>query len=387
MKKICIIAEDYPTKGKPSFPFVQELAFCMSNEGFECTIIAPQSLSKCLVRHESIRKLKGFEKNPEGKQITIYRPLIITFSNTTLKCFNKIACFLFERAIARTFKKLHDIGTVYCYFWHIGLMAAHVLRKSKAQLVVQASECEITVTEPYLRTDLLQRVNGVDCASRKNYDESIEHGLIMQNCQTTIIPNGFREDEFYVMDQAQAREELGFDPKIFIVAFVGGFEDRKGTRRLSDAIDRFPDVYSIFIGKGNEPPTCKNILFQGAVDHNSVCTYLNSADIFVLPTNAEGCCNAIIEAVACGLPVVSSNKSFNNEILDDSYSIRINEGSVDEIAEAIRILKDDCELRQRMSEHAAKASAKFRISSRAQAIASFILGRIPEFNSWRNVNC
>ena len=374
MKKICIIAEDYPSKGKPMFPFVQQLAFCLSNEGIECTVIAPQSVTKCLVRHEKIRKLKSIDINPEGKQITVYRPLIITFSTTTSKWLSKLACIFFERAVARTFKKLKDIGTVYCYFWHIGLIAASALRKSKAQLIVQASECEIFVNETYLHQDFLQRVNGVVCASRKNYDESTEHGLITPGCRTAIIPNGFREDEFHVMDRAAARQELGIDPSAFIVAFVGGFEDRKGTRRLSSAIDRFPDVYSIFIGKGNEPPTCRNILFQGTVDHTRVCTYLNCADIFVLPTNAEGCCNAIIEAVACGLPVVSSNKSFNDEILDESYSIRIDEDSVDEIEEAIRLLKDDCELRHRMSEQAAKASTQFKISRRAQAIAGFIFG-------------
>lgn len=374
MNKICIIAEDYPTKGKPSFPFVQELAFCLSNEGFECTVIAPQSLSKCLIRREKIRKLRSLDVNPEGKQIIVYRPLIITFSDTKLKWLNNLAGFFFEKAIVRTFRKLKDIGTVYCYFWHIGLIAARAFQKNKVQLVVQASECEISVNKAYLNEDILQRVNGVVCASQKNYDESVEQGLITQKSKTAIIPNGFREDEFYVMDQAQARKKLGIDLSAFIVIFVGGFEERKGTRRLSNAINRFSDVYSIFIGKGNEPPTCKRILFQGVVDHNCLCTYLNSADIFALPTNAEGCCNAIIEAVACGLPVVSSNKSFNNEILDDSYSIRINEGNVDEIAEAIHRLKNDSELRRKMSEYAAKASEQFKINRRAQAIAGFILG-------------
>ena len=386
VRKICIIAEDYPSEGKPNFPFVQQLAFCLSNEKFECVIIAPQSVSKCLVRCEKPNKLLSFDKNPEGKQIKVYRPLTITFSNATSKWLNKLSCLFYEHAIARTLRKLKDIETVYCYFWHVGLIAAHVLQNSKVQLVIQASECSISVTEPYLRQDILQRVNGVVCASRKNYEESIEHGLIVSDCRTAIIPNGFREDEFYVMDQLQAREKLGFDPSAFIVAFVGDFNERKGSQRLSSAIDRFPDVYSIFIGNGNEPPMCRNILFQGTVEHNRLCTYLNSADVFVLPTNAEGCCNAIIEAIACGLPVVSSNKSFNNEILDEEDSIRIHEDSVDEIAEAIRLLKDDRDLRQRMSEHAVEVSSKFRIKRRAQSIASFILGEDPDPDLRRNDN-
>ena len=372
MKKICIIAEDYPSEGRPSFPFVQQLAYCLSNEGFDCSIIAPQSLSKSLVRREKPNKTKSIDINPEGKRITVFRPYILTFSNTKIKWLNTLSDFLFENAIARTLRKVKSVETIYCYFWHIGLITARVLSNKKAKLIVQASECSISLNESYLTHENLQRVNGVVCASGKNYEESIEHGLIMQDCQVAIIPNGFREDEFYVMDQVQARKSLGFDLSSFIIAFVGDFNERKGSQRLSEAIDRFSDVYSIFIGKGNEPPTCKNILFQGTVAHNQLCTYLNSADIFVLPTNAEGCCNAIIEAVACGLPVVSSNKSFNNEILNDSYSIRINEGNVNEIAEAISILKDNQELRKTMRENAAAASAQFKITRRAQSIADFI---------------
>ena len=79
MKKICIIAEDYPSEGRPSFPFVQQLAYCLSNEGFDCSIIAPQSLSKSLVRREKPNKTKSIDINPEGKRPTVFRPYILTF--------------------------------------------------------------------------------------------------------------------------------------------------------------------------------------------------------------------------------------------------------------------------------------------------------------------
>ena len=370
--RICIIAEDYPSENNPSFPFVQQLAYSLSNEGIECSIIAPQSISKSIVRNENIRKKYSIDVTPEKRLIYVYRPYVMTFSNTKNVFLNKLANYLYEVAIARTMKKIGDIDAVYCYFWHIGLITANAIKKDNIRIYVQASECSISIVESYKKYELINRIDGVVCASRKNYEESVYSGLIKPNSNTVIIPNGFREDEFYVMDKNKARDSLGIDKSIFIVAFVGDFNDRKGSRRLSNALDNYTDVYSIFIGKGNLEPDCNNILFKGTVSHNELVKYLNCADIFVLPTKAEGCCNAIIEAIACGLPVVSSNKSFNDEILDDSYSIRIDENNVEQITRAIGVLKNDLLLRKKMSENAANESQKFRITKRAEAITRFI---------------
>lgn len=108
------------------------------------------------------------------------------------------------------------------------------------------------------------------------------------------------------------------------MAFVGHFNERKGSLRLSEALKEIKDIKSIFIGRGPEVPDCPGILYCGSVKHNKVPEYLNASDVFVLPTLTEGCCNAIIEAMARGLPIVSSNLTCNDGILNESNSIRIN---------------------------------------------------------------
>ena len=126
-------------------------------------------------------------------------------------------------------------------------------------------------------------------------------------------------------------------------------------------------MYSIFVGKGSMPPTCKNILFADVVPHDRIVSLLNCADVFVLPTEAEGCCDAIIEAVACGLPVISSNKKFNDEIIDQS---------TDEIYDAIKVLKNDSTKRFALSKGALNKSVQLTIERRAFLIKQYIINNI-----------
>ena len=174
------------------------------------------------------------------------------------------------------------------------------------------------------------------------------------------------------MDKEKARESLTLPKEDFIVAFVGHFIERKGSKRVAKAINNLENVKSLFIGRGPEEPECEGILYKGIVPHEELYKYLNSADVFVLPTLAEGCCNAIIEAMACGLPIISSDLSFNDDILDEGCSIRINPKSIAEITNAVSILKNNTEQREKMSVQARKKAAEFTIEKRAENIVKFM---------------
>ena len=107
------------------------------------------------------------------------------------------------------------------------------------------------------------------------------------------------------------------------------------------------------------------------MEHNEIPVLLNAVDVFVLPTLAEGSCNAIVEAMACGLPVVSSDLPFNDDVLNSKNSIRINPLSIEEIRQAINILKDE-KKRDELAINALETAKELSIDMRARKILDFI---------------
>ena len=94
--------------------------------------------------------------------------------------------------------------------------------------------------------------------------------------------------------------------------------------------------------------------------------------IFLLPTLKEGCCNAIVEALACGVPVVSSNRSFNEDILNVYNSILVDPENVDDIANAIARFKDDKEYYGKTKKYLLANANGYSITERAKRIVDFI---------------
>jgi glycosyltransferase involved in cell wall biosynthesis len=121
-------------------------------------------------------------------------------------------------------------------------------------------------------------------------------------------------------------------------------------------------------------------LFKGALPHEDIPTYLNAADVFVLPTLAEGCSNAIVEAMACGLPIISSNLPFNWDLLNAENAILVDPMSVEQIATGIEKLLNHPALQQQMSLSALATVKDLTIEKRVRSILQFFQQCEPRIN-------
>ena len=258
------------------------------------------------------------------------------------------------------------------------MIAWHYVHKHKKPLFVATGESTIS---PHLQKprflfswDKFKKdTNGIICVSTKNYKESVSLGYADET-KCIVLPNGCNLNMFKPLGKDNCRKELGFSKDAFIVITVGEFSERKGQERVIKAIDSLasPHIFSIFIGKGNTLSKRDYILYQGQVAHNTLPLYLNASDVFVLPTKKEGCCNAIVEALACGLPVISSDSLFNKDILNNNNSILVNPEDVEGLSDAIRKIKSDSSMAISLSKGALMTASELSITKRAQRIISFI---------------
>lgn len=381
--KICVVSQGFPYPDVPFFTFVGELCKEMAAQGEEITVVAPQSIFKPILRNEPKIPFRYEIKIQGGKNIVVYTPKV--FSVGTLPIIGKrINNFFAQRAYTETIKKyVGDVDVFYGHFFFQGYHALPEAMRRGKPIIVASGETNVTYRKEYTSyfKDYLNQLKGIIFVSTKNKEEAIKYGLTDgSNC--VVLPNSVDEKCFHQLDKNVCRKELGYSEDDFIVAFVGYFTHRKGSRRVADAITMLNDeqIKSIFIGKNTEgeevEPNCDGILFKGSMDHDKIPTYLGAADVFVLPTRAEGCPNAVVEALACGLPVISSDRKFNYDVLDKTNSVLVDPDDVEAISKAINKLKNDVLLRESLVQGALKKAKDLTITERARKIIAFIKQQI-----------
>lgn len=383
IKRICVIADAYPTENTPRNPFIEQLVIAFTSLGIECTVINPVSITNSMI-HKNELNPKKWSKNTKYGSIKIYSPRYITLSSKKLGLINT-NLFNLKLFQASCLKVLEEIGTDFDAVYGHFLSPAGITANKISQLYnipaffAYGENTNYTIDRLGVEKtkSLLKNIKGVIAVSSANKENLISQNIIEEE-KIGVFPNSINHKLFYKRDKKKMREKYGFPNDAFIVAFVGRFIEIKGANRLSQAIEIVgtDKVKSIFIGFGNVRPNCEGILLEGKQNHENIPELLSAADIFVLPTLAEGCSNAVIEAMACGLPIVSSNRSFNDDILDESCSIRIDPTNINEIADAIQLLYEDQNLRERLANGSLKKAESLRIDIRAQNIIKFMEEKI-----------
>ncbi|MGB7594814.1 MAG: glycosyltransferase, partial [Erysipelotrichaceae bacterium] len=162
-------------------------------------------------------------------------------------------------------------------------------------------------------------------------------------------------------DNRSIRHELHLDPNDILLVYSGRVVMEKGIHYLLEAIRNMHDkqVKLLICGEGKDALKYQHefdaeilqemIFFLGR--RNDILAILSESDVFVFPTLHENLSNALLEAVAIGLPVVATKVGGNPEIiLDGENGFLVTPYSSDELGSAICKIVKDPSLRQSMGE-------------------------------------
>lgn len=144
-----------------------------------------------------------------------------------------------------------------------------------------------------------------------------------------VIPNGVDIDRFRPAEPAEragSRSELGIDELRTVAVFIGHEFERKGLPIAMDALATTPDVVLLVVGgtsamirkagaHARQAGVADRVVFAG--ERTDPLPLLWAADLLVLPSAYEANALVVLEAFACGLPVVSTRVGFAPDIVVD----------------------------------------------------------------------
>jgi len=195
-----------------------------------------------------------------------------------------------------------------------------------------------------------------------------------------VVPNGVDLAKFRRVAREGARRELGLPAEGPILISVGGLVARKGFHRVIEVLPalrrRFPDLLYVIVGgpsvEGNFESELRRlvaelrlddaVIFAGSQPHDRLHFWLSAANIFCLATSNEGWANVFLEAMACGLPVVTTRVGGNAEVVpSEEYGILVEYGSRDDLERALGHALERRWDRERISAHAAENTWDSRV--------------------------
>jgi glycosyltransferase involved in cell wall biosynthesis len=203
------------------------------------------------------------------------------------------------------------------FFYPDGVAAVKIGKRLGKPVVVTARGSDITLMTAYAgpRRAIQWAIREADalvtvCQALK--DALVELGAPAD--KVTVLRNGVDLERFEPADREAARAALGLSGRVLLS--VGNLVELKGNHLTLEALRDLPDVTLVLVGDGPERARLEalarqydvadRVRFAGLVAQTELPRYYNAADALVLFSSREGWANVLLEAMACGTPVIAT---------------------------------------------------------------------------------
>lgn len=266
---------------------------------------------------------------------TVYAPRFISLPGL-FKAWDSTFMALGSYPTLRRLKREFGFEHIDAHFGYPDGHAASLLaRWFKVPLSITLRGSEKTYAEtPAFRKRIVAglhqaaRVIGVSDSLRR-----LAVNLDIPEAKTLAIGNAVDCQRFQPMDRAEARQRFGLDATDPVLISVGWLIERKGFHRvievLPELVKHHPRLRYLIVGGATGADNMEaqlrqqvadlglqdHVYFLGSMKPDDLKWPLSAADVFVLATRREGWANVFLEAMACGLPVVTTDVDGNPEVV------------------------------------------------------------------------
>lgn len=277
------------------------------------------------------------------------------------------------------------------YFYPDGVVAARFARDWDLPFIVTARGSDINQITNYAgpRKQILsaaRQAAAIITVSQALKDRLIELGL--DSNPIHVLRNGVDLELFQPKDRQVCRNELGVHGRLILS--VGHLIPRKGHDLVIRALNLLPDTDLIIVGDGPERGKLERLAielglkdrvrFLGQIAHADLPDIYSAADMLVLASSREGWANVLLEAMACGTPVIASDVWGTKEVVKESAAGKlISDRTPEAIANAAQSLFDHMPSRTSTRKYAERFSWQETTQGQLQIFNSII--KPPDFRA------
>lgn len=264
-------------------------------------------------------------------------------------------------------------------------LLAPIARAAGARVVVTE---HLPMVERLWKRALVKRVaiRSVDVVvtmSRANADLLV-HKQRYRPSRVRVVENGLPLRYGAAVDAASERARLGLTRDTVALVFVGNLVPHKGLQAAIRALSRIhvPTWRLLVVGEGPDESTSRmlatglgvadHVTFMGRRSPEAVERIVAAADALVLPSSVEGMPYAILEAMACAKPVVSTRAfGIPEAVADGESGLLVEPGDVEGLSRALQALIKDASLRERLGRAGrARFEARFTLERQLETMSS-----------------
>jgi glycosyltransferase involved in cell wall biosynthesis len=345
---ILLLTSEYPNREEPvRSVFNREIAINLKKYA-EVKVVAPVIWLPRFLGHKNNR-IPAYE-NIDG--IDVYHPRYLFFP----KVGRFLHGLLYYVSIRSQFEKMkYKFDFIYSIWAYPDGFAAVLLAKYyKRSVAINVIGCDINLYTryPFRRMMIkyaLKNCDRVFSVSEDLREKVVNLGVRPEKVQT--VHNGVDKGKFFPMATDECRKRLSLATDKKIVTFIGRLSEEKGIESLTGVMEqlgkqRGDEVIFIVIGSGPLKEYIKKkadgfkrrpeVLMPGSVGHKDIPLWINASTIICVPSLREGCPNVVLEALACGKPVVASNVGGIPEIINSpQLGFLVPPNNVDELIKAL----------------------------------------------------